>query len=231
MTCAEFGGPNKTGAAAFGPEDFARAAGVSAEILRKLRIYDEVLVDWNTRHNLISRSTVADRWRRHFLDSAQIHAALAPGAKTLVDLGSGAGFPGLVLAALGEPGGLQVTLVESIKKKAVFLSTAIEAMGLRHVAVIPERLESVRLSKPDAITARALASLPKLLDYAHEIAGQNTVCYFLKGQDVGAELTEATKYWNIEVDQLPSLTAPEARLLIVRRFAPKDRKGRRVKPR
>lgn len=211
------------------PEDFAAAAGASPETLRKLMIFDALLLETNARHNLVAASTVPDRWRRHYLDSAQIFAALAPATRTLVDLGSGAGFPGLVLAAMGEDR-FHVKLVESIRKKAAFLSTAAAAMGLSNVEVIPERIESLSLSPPDAITARALAPLAKLLAYAHEIAGEKTACYFLKGQDVGAELTEASKYWSMEVEQRPSLTAPAARLIIVRHFAPRT-PGTRVRAR
>jgi 16S rRNA (guanine527-N7)-methyltransferase len=169
----------------------------------------------------VARGALADRWRRHYLDSAQIFRVLMAGTKTLVDLGSGAGFPGLVLAALGGDR-LEVTLLESTKKKAQFLSTAAAEMGLREVVVIPERIESVTLSPPDAVTARALAPLSKLLAYAAEIAGEKTVCYFLKGQDIGAELTEAARYWNLKAEQRPSLTEPRARLLLVRAFSPKD---------
>jgi 16S rRNA (guanine527-N7)-methyltransferase len=207
-------------APALSPEEFAAAAGVSAETLRKLTTFDDLLLAASAIHNLVARSTLADRWRRHYLDSAQIFAALAPETRTLVDLGSGAGFPGLVLAAMGE-GRFHVKLVEARAKKAAFLSTAAAAMGLSNVDVVPERIESVRLSPPDAITARALAPLAKLLAYAHEIAGEKTVCYFLKGQDVEAELTEASRYWRMTVEQRPSLTAPDARLLLVRQFSPK----------
>lgn len=230
VPCGDDGGRELAGGGSIplSPKEFAAAAGVSAETLRKLMIFDALLLQ--SSHNLVARSTLADRWRRHYLDSAQVFDALAPETATVVDLGSGAGFPGLVLAAMGE-GRFHVTLVESIRKKAVFLSTAAAAMGLSNVTVLPERIESARLSPPDAITARALAPLAKLLAYAHEIAGKNTVCYFLKGQDIVGELTEAAKYWSIKAEQRPSRTAPDARLLVISAFAPKAPKGRRVKSR
>jgi len=203
------------------PEEFAAAANVSRETLARLEIYDAMLLDWSARINLVARSTLEDRWRRHFLDSAQLFPLIPPEAKTLIDLGSGAGFPGLVLAAMGVKRGLEVTLVESTGKKAAFLSAASAAMALRDVSVIPERVESLTLSPSDVIVARALARLPKLLAYSHEIAGEKTLCLFLKGQDVEDELTEATKSWHMEVARQPSLTSAGATILAVSKLRPK----------
>jgi len=202
-------------------EAFAVAADVSRETLDRLKTYDAVLLDGSARMNLVARSTLEDRWRRHFLDSAQLFPLIPPEAKTLVDLGSGAGFPGLVLAALGAGRGLHVTLVESTGKKAAFLSAAAAAMGLGNLSVIPQRVESLTLSPPDVIVARALARLAKLLAYSHEIAGETTLCLFLKGQDVEDELTEATKSWHMEVVRHPSLTSAGATILAVSKLRPK----------
>ncbi|MGE0408602.1 MAG: 16S rRNA (guanine(527)-N(7))-methyltransferase RsmG [Amphiplicatus sp.] len=201
------------------PADFAAATGVSRETMARLELYDALLLDAASRMNLIARSTLEDRWRRHFLDSAQLFPLLGE-AGTLVDLGSGAGFPGLVLAAMGAERGLFVTLVEATKKKADFLRAAAAEMGLVNLAVIPERIESITISPPDIVTARALARLEKLLAYAHEIAGQRTRCLFLKGQDVEAELTETAKSWHTEISRHPSATSAGATILDVRDFAP-----------
>jgi 16S rRNA (guanine527-N7)-methyltransferase len=198
------------------------------EVAQRLAAFDSVLLDWSARHNLIARSTIEDRWARHYRDSAQLFDLIPDDARTLVDLGSGAGFPGLVLAAMGAVRGLQVTLVESTQKKAAFLSAAAAAMGLRTVTVAPERIETLRLAPPDVITARALAPLPKLLAYAHQIAGKNTLCLFLKGQDVGAELTEAAKYWNMTVDQRDSLTSVGSKVLAIRKLAPQPPRSSRA---
>lgn len=203
------------------PEEFAKAANVSRETLARLQKYDDLLLDWSSRHNLIARSTIEDRWRRHFLDSAQIFPLIPAEARRLVDIGSGAGFPGLVLAAMGAGRGLQVTLVESIGKKAAFLSAAAAAMSLGNISVIPQRIENTTISKPDIITARALAPLEKLLAYAHEIAGKKTVCLFLKGQDVEDELTAAAKSWHTKVVRHPSVTSPESSVLAVSEIRPK----------
>lgn len=214
----------------FGPADFAAELSVSRETMRRLAVFDALLLDACLRHNLIARSTIADRWRRHYLDGGQLFALLPKSARTLFDLGSGAGFPGLVLAALGAERGLQVTLVEATRKKAAFLAEAAGAMGLHNVAVLPERIESLNAPPPDAITARAVAPLAKLLDYAHGVAGKDTLCIFLKGLDVGVELTEASKSWHMEVETRDSVTNAGARILLVRKIAPKAPKGRRAKP-
>lgn len=203
------------------PEEFAEAAHVSRETLGRLKAYDATLKAWLRRMNLIARASFDDRWRRHYLDSAQLYALIPAQAKTVVDLGSGAGFPGLVLAAMGAERGLHVTLVESTGKKAAFLTAAGDAMALRNLSVIPERIESITISAPDIIVARALARLDKLVAYGHEIAGENTLCLFLKGQDIEGELTEATKYWHMNVVRHASLTSAGSTILAVSNLRPK----------
>lgn len=196
------------------PEEFAAAADVSRETFARLKEMDRVLTDWSARHNLIARSTMEARWFRHYLDSAQIAPLLPDGIKRLVDLGSGGGFPGLVLAAMLAEKNVHVTLIESTGKKAAFLSAAGEAMGLSNLKVIPARIESVKPGgAPDVVTARALARLDKLLGYIHGIQGKTTRAFLLKGQDVEAELTEAAKSWHMDVKRHKSLTSPDATLL------------------
>ena len=203
------------------PEDFAVRANVSRETLGRLLEMDRVLTDWSGRMNLVARSTMEERWFRHYLDSAQIARLLPEGIKRLVDLGSGAGFPGLVLAAILAEKNVHVTLIESTGKKAAFLTAAGEAMGLEKLRVIPARIESVRLSAPpDIVTARALARLDKLLGYIHGIQGKSTKAFLLKGQDVEAELTEAAKSWHMEVIRHPSLTNPDAAILEIGSLRP-----------
>ena len=202
----------------FGPEDFASRTGVSRETLARLKAYADVLVDWNARHNLVAKSTLPDLWRRHFWDSAQL-APLIPGtARTLADLGSGAGFPGLVLAALRPD--LAVTLHEATTKKCAFLQAAADRMGVA-VSIRNARLEDLPRQAFDVVTARALAPLPQLLTYAQNFVGLNGVCLFLKGQNVGAELTEAHKYWNMKASQVPSQTDPSAAIVVVRELGPR----------
>ncbi len=196
------------------PDDFAAAAGVSSEALARLKEMDRVLMEWSARHNLVAKSTFPDRWERHYLDSAQIAGLIAAPPKTLVDLGSGAGFPGLVLAALFADEGTAVTLIESTGKKAAFLGEAGRAMGLAGLTVIPERIEAVKLShKPEIVTARALAPLPKLLAYAHEIGGESAKYFFPKGQDVEAEIKEAAISWQMDLKRHKSVTNPQGTIL------------------
>ncbi len=205
----------------YAPADFAAEFGVSRETMAALERYDACFLDWSSRHNLVARSTIDDRWDRHFRDSAQLFALIPAGARSLVDLGSGAGFPGLVLAAMGEARGLRVTLVESTGKKAAFLSAAIGAMGLGNARVVPARIESLKISEPDVITARALASLPKLLTHAYEIGAETALSIFPKGQDVASELTDAAKYWHMDVERRASVTNPGSVVLLIAKLRPK----------
>jgi 16S rRNA (guanine527-N7)-methyltransferase len=202
----------------FGPESFAAKTGVSRETLARLNVYADLLADWNARHNLVAKSTLADLWYRHMWDSAQLAPLIPPGAKTLADLGSGAGFPGLVLAALKPD--LDVTLHEATTKKCAFLQGAADRMGVR-VTIRNARLENLPAQPFDVVTARALAPLPQLLHYAYPFTSANGVCLFLKGRNVGSELTEAHKYWNMDVSPVPSQTEPSAAIVIVRALGPR----------
>jgi 16S rRNA (guanine527-N7)-methyltransferase len=199
----------------FGPEDFRTQTNVSQKTLARLKAYADLLADWNARHNLVAKSTLPDLWHRHIWDSAQLAPLLPPDTKTLADLGSGAGFPGLVLAAMRPD--IAVTLHEATTKKCAFLQAAADRMGLT-IAIENARMEDLPRKVHDVVTARACAPLPLLLQYAHNFVGPNSVCFFLKGQNVGPELTEATKYWNMEVSQVPSQTDPSAAIVTVRKL-------------
>lgn len=172
----------------FGPEEFATKANVSRETLAKLQAYADTLTEWNAIHNLVAKSTLPDLWERHMWDSAQLASLVPADSTTLADLGSGAGFPGLVLAAMLP--GIAVTLHEATTKKCAFLRAAAERMDL-HVTIQNARMEDLPHQAYDVVTARACAPLPRLLEYAHNFVGPNSVCLFLKGQNVGSELTDA----------------------------------------
>jgi 16S rRNA (guanine527-N7)-methyltransferase len=206
----------------FGPEEFATAIDVSRETLARLKAYGGLLVDWNARHNLVSRSSLEDMWRRHFLDSAQLARHVPSGARTLVDLGSGAGFPGLVLAELLR-GRIQVTLIEATGKKCRFLETVAQRLDLP-VVVKNERVEDAERASFDVVTARACAPLPRLLRYAQHFAGAPTTCLFLKGQNVEAELTEARKSWRMKLRQHQSLSDASGVILEIGELAPHERR-------
>lgn len=202
------------------PEDFAREANVSRETLGRFEAYADLLKRWQKKINLVSDSTLKTLWRRHFLDSAQLFSLAPAGAKVWLDLGSGAGFPGLVVALLGAP---SVHLVESDSRKAAFLGEAARATGVGHrVQIHNERLEKLKPWPVDVTTARAFAPLPKLLDLAKAFITPETTLFLLKGQDVEAELTEASKSWNMQAERIASRSDPRGVILRLRglRYGP-----------
>ena len=207
------------------PEEFAARAHVSRETLERLKAYDALLLETAAHTNLIARSTIEDRWERHYLDSAQLYSLIPQEATTLVDLGSGAGFPGLVLAAMGadrnDGRGLSVTLIESTSKKSTFLKAAAQAMGLAAVTVLPVRIEQAQVAPPDVITARALSATVKLCGYAHGIAGRNTTFLFPKGAKAEEELTEGLKSWRMDISRHPSITDADATILEIKNLVPR----------
>jgi 16S rRNA (guanine527-N7)-methyltransferase len=205
----------------FGPDEFAAATNVSRETLARLKAYAGLLQDWNARHNLVSARSLEDLWRRHFWDSAQLAPLIPAGARTIADLGSGAGFPGLVLAEMLRDKAA-VTLFEAIAKKCDFLRAVAQCMELS-VSVQNMRMEDTAPQIFDVVAARACAPLPKLLAYAQHFVGPNSVCLFLKGQNVGVELTEAHKSWRMKARQIPSLTDPSGVILELRELSPDDR--------
>ena len=172
---------------------------VSRETEERLDRFVELLLEWQTKTNLVAPSTIPNLWTRHIADSLQL-LDLAPTAKTWVDLGSGGGFPGFVLAcALADSPGTVVHLIERNMKKAAFLREAIrvtKAPATVHAAEIRVVVDSMQ-SPVDCVTARAVAPLNELLGFAEPLVKRGAKALFLKGQDVEAELTEATKYWKI----------------------------------
>jgi len=193
----------------YGPDDFAADTGVSRETTQRLSAYAALLVKWQARINLISATTIGDLWRRHMLDSAQLLPLLPPGTTILVDLGSGAGFPGLVLSILGVP---EVHLIESDQRKCVFLAEAARAAGIAPV-IHNKRIESIDGVSAGVVTARACAPLDQLLTYAQRILWQDGKALFLKGAAVEEELTAAHKNWTMDVERLPSASDPTGCIL------------------
>jgi 16S rRNA (guanine527-N7)-methyltransferase len=177
-----------------------KLAPVSHDTEARLDRYIALLREWQAKTNLVAPSTLPQLWTRHIADSLQL-ISLAPTAKCWADLGSGGGFPGVVLAcALAETPGASVHLVERIAKKAAFLREAIRitsSPGVVHLAEIGDNVD--RITGPvDCVTARALAPLHQLIGFAEPLMRNSAKALFLKGQDVEVELTEAAKYWNIE---------------------------------
>jgi 16S rRNA (guanine527-N7)-methyltransferase len=181
---------------------------VSRETEARLDRYVDLLRTWQTKTNLVAPSTLPALWTRHISDSLQL-LTITPAAKTWVDLGSGGGFPGVVLAcALAEAPGALVHLVERNAKKAAFLREALRVTnspGQIHLADIEDNVDRITGSV-DCVTARAVAPLHQLIGFAEPLMRRGAKALFLKGQDVEAELTEATKYWNIKPHLHPSRT-------------------------
>lgn len=179
---------------------FQAATGVSRETMARLQIYADLLVKWQTAINLVGPKTLPDLWSRHFLDSAQLFPLLPPGTRTLVDLGSGAGFPGLVLAIMGVP---DVHLVESDARKGTFMREVARETGAK-ATVHTARIEQAAAFPADVVTARALAPLDTLFGYAERFWGPATVGFFLKGEAVEGELTAATESWTFATERIAS---------------------------
>ncbi len=194
------------------PEEFQAHTNVSRETLDRLRAYADLLEKWQPKINLVGPKTLPDLWSRHFLDSAQIFPLIPADARVLVDFGSGAGFPGLVFAAMGVP---DVHCVESDQRKAAFLREVCRVAAIP-ATIHAERIESLVPFAADVVSARALASLPQLLELAEPFLTTRTLCLFPKGQNVEAELTAAHKIWNMQVTRHDSLTDAGATVLALR---------------
>ena len=205
----------------FGPEDAVRLTGVSRETLERVHVYLEVLEEWRERINLIGPGEGRHLWRRHVLDSLQLIAQIPGDAAKIVDLGSGAGFPGLLIAcAVAERPGASVTLVEKSVRKSQFLQAAIAEVGLP-ARTLNVRIEEAPREKFDLLTARALAPLPKLLGYAHAWLKPSGKALLMKGKDTAAELAEARADWTFEMSDRASLSSPEGRVLEVSSISPR----------
>ncbi len=195
------------------PDQFAEIANVSRETLDDLLVFVDLLKRWNKQYNLVGSATLSDVWRRHILDSAQILDLIPGTAKSLLDMGSGAGLPGIVLALLMRPRtDVVVTLLESNKRKCTFLRAVIHTLNLR-ADVMCCRIETLEPYPADVVTARAVAPLNRLLELAMPFLGPASLCVFPKGRHLEVELTEAAKYWSMAVTQIPSKSDPASRIL------------------
>ncbi len=194
---------------------FQADTGVSDAALDRLRVYLDVLTKWNRAVNLVGRGTLADAWRRHMLDSAQLIPLLPPPPgdrpRRIVDLGSGAGFPGLVLAILGAG---EVHLIEADRRKATFLREAARQTGT-DVRIHAARIADAGPLAADVVTARALARLAELLRLAAPFLRPGAIGLFPKGAGAARELTEAEKAWRLSVECFPSRSDPRGTILRV----------------
>ena len=196
---------------------------VSRETADRLTIYVDLLRKWQTSQNLVAPSTLADVWRRHVADSVQVQALL-PEAKTWIDFGSGAGFPGLVTAILlADTPGAEVHLVESNRGKAAFLRTVARSTGAPAIVHAQRIVDfNATFDRPvEGISARALAPLVNLVEFARPHVARGAVAVFHKGQDFAAEVREATLSWDLDLVERDSRIDPAGRLIVIRQIVRK----------
>jgi 16S rRNA (guanine527-N7)-methyltransferase len=206
-----------------GVADFERAFGVSRETLERLEVYAGLLRQWQPTINLVAPSTVDDVWHRHFADSAQLVTLAPAGPLRWLDLGSGGGFPGLVVGLLlAERGSCRLTLVESDSRKCAFLREVVRQTGLARllaVDILPERIETAanisKVGTVDVISARALAPLERLLGWCQPYFGPKTVALLPKGRDFEVEIVAARQSWAFDTDLVASRVLAEGRILVV----------------
>ena len=197
---------------------------VSRETFDRLKLCQQELNEWQKKFNLVSNNSLEDSWNRHFLDSAQLFPLIPQNANTLADLGSGAGFPGMIIAlmAMEKTPYLKVTLIESITKKTLYLKNLAEKTSCS-VEILNQRVEQLKGRKFDVITARAMTALADLLKYANPLMKKNTVCIFPKGKSYLSEIEQAQKLWNFDYEVVPSQTNEESVILLIRHIVKKGR--------
>jgi 16S rRNA (guanine527-N7)-methyltransferase len=198
---------------------------VSRETKDRLEILVRTVERWQRAINLVGRATLGDIWFRHLLDSAQLTPLLPRYARSLTDLGSGGGFPGLVLAALRPD--LDITLIDSDARKGAYLAEAARQMALpKPPRILTGRIETVQPARADVVTARAVAPLGQLLSWAVPHRNDPAICLFHKGKGWQGELTEARQDWDIETQLTPSVTDRDAVLLSIADYRAKDLRDR-----
>jgi 16S rRNA (guanine527-N7)-methyltransferase len=193
---------------------FSAEVDVSRETLDRLIAYHDLLHKWGARINLVARGTLDDAWTRHFLDSAQLLGLAPPDARLWCDLGSGAGFPGLVIAIIAAETrpALRVRLIESDQRKSEFLRTALRTTGIS-ADVVAERIESAAPCGADVLSARALAPLPDLLVMAERHLAPGGICLFPKGARHADEVATALETFNLDCEECPSKTGADSVIL------------------
>jgi 16S rRNA (guanine527-N7)-methyltransferase len=192
---------------------------VSRETYDKLRDYESLIQKWNPSINLVAKSTLSDIWERHIVDSAQVYYAASAGLSgNFTDIGSGGGLPAIVIALLaqGADKQFQMTMVESDKRKSVFLRTAIRELGLNNTNVLNERIENVQIPVSKFISARALAPLTELFGFAEKLSDDKTTFLFQKGKNWLSEIEIAQNHWSFDYEAIKSETDSNAVILKIR---------------
>ena len=207
------------------PDEFQARFGISRATREKLETYEALLKRWQKTINLVAPSTLDEIWHRHFADSAQLWQHRPANARTCLDLGSGAGFPGLVLAIMAaETGGTRHILVESDSRKAAFLREVARETRVA-VDILCMRIESVethaKVGVADCVTARALAPLSRLVEIAAPYFASSTLGLFLKGREVAAEVEKAAQDWQFAFELIPSVTEEGGRVVLLKALKPR----------
>lgn len=194
-----------------GFEFLNRHVEVSRETFSKFLLYKDLLLKWQAKINLVGDDTIADLWGRHFLDSIQLMPLLPKTKKPIVDFGTGAGFPGMVLAIMGIP---NIHLIESDQKKISFLKEAAR-ITQADVKIHSGRVENTKIHEAGVVTARALAPLSQLLEYTFPHVSHETICLFPKGKNWDMEIKDAQTKWQFDYQTTPSITDPNAIILSI----------------
>ncbi|WP_323775522.1 16S rRNA (guanine(527)-N(7))-methyltransferase RsmG [Leisingera sp.] len=192
---------------------------VSRETLYRFEVFEQVIRKWNPKINLVSKSSLDHLWMRHIVDSVQVFRC-SDSVEHWVDIGSGGGFPGLIVALLAadEVPGMRVTLIESDQRKSAFLRTAARECGAK-VAILTDRIERARPQEADVLSARALADLTTLLGFSERHLSPAGVALFAKGESWKKEVDNARQQWQFDVEPVKSLTEQEAVILKIREVA------------
>ncbi|MGR3621235.1 16S rRNA (guanine(527)-N(7))-methyltransferase RsmG [Pseudophaeobacter sp.] len=198
----------------------AERLNVSRETLERLQIFESVLLKWNPKINLVSKNSLGHLWQRHIVDSLQVYDCAGTMGQTWLDIGSGGGFPGLVVAILAAERSPQTkfTLIESDQRKSAFLRTAARECGVS-VSVLSKRIEQVPALNADILSARALTDLDGLLEFAERHLSKSGTALFPKGESWKNEVDKAEQRWRFDVEPITSLTETEAVILKIKGVA------------
>ena len=206
-------------------KNFAEKYNVSCETIEKLKTYQELLLEWQKKFNLVSNSSLQNIWERHFEDSIQLFDYIPDNAEKLIDFGSGAGFPAMVLAIIAKEKTpyLKVVLTDSIKKKTVYLNEVANKTNT-DVEIVNDRIENISNQKYDVITSRAMTSLSDLLKYSYPFCHKETLCIFPKGKNYALELKEAHLKWKFKCEIKASEQSEEGKILLISNIKKKEKK-------
>lgn len=193
---------------------------VSRETIERLEKFEEVLLKWNPRINLVSKSSLTDLWQRHIVDSVQVFTSVEDAGESWVDIGSGGGFPGIVVAIMAAERSpkTKVTLIESDQRKSAFLRTAARECGVS-IFVLTERIEQAVPQNADILSARAVADLDALLEFSQRHLAVGGTSVFPKGANWKKEVDKAAQRWRFDVEPITSLTETEAVILKIKGVA------------